>query len=97
MTHSLNCKLTFNTVSGFLLVTSGVRIDPGSGTVDLQRTAVEHLGETCPHLRMGGDESMQTIKGYLLTILCSNQNIDFPSRLLKVLSYKNSRYPFQCH
>lgn len=30
--------------------TSGVWVDPGRGTVDFQRAAVEHLGETGPHL-----------------------------------------------
>lgn len=47
--------MMFNTVSGFLLATSGVGVDPGSGTVDLQRTTVEHLGETCTHLQIAGE------------------------------------------
>lgn len=51
MTHPSPCKLMLVFVSGFLWVTSGVGVDPGSGTVDLQRTAVEHLGETRTHLR----------------------------------------------
>lgn len=31
-------------------LTSGVGVDPGGGAVDLQRTPVEHLGETGSHL-----------------------------------------------
>lgn len=48
------CKINFN--SAFLLVTSGVRVDPRSGTVDLEGTAVEHLGETRTHLETGEEE-----------------------------------------
>lgn len=50
------------TVRGFLLVTSGVGVDPGGGTVDLQRTAVEHLGETRTHLPMGGGHEYMPFK-----------------------------------
>lgn len=49
------CKINFDSV--FLLVTSGVRVDPRSGTVDLEGTAVEHLGETRTHLETGEKES----------------------------------------
>lgn len=60
LNSAFDCELMIATASGFLLFTSGVRIDPRSGTVDLQRTAIEHLGETCSHLRMGEETSEDT-------------------------------------
>lgn len=43
-------------VCAVLCFTSGVGVDPGGGTVDLQRAAVEHLGETGTHLCRRGEE-----------------------------------------
>lgn len=53
-----------NEVFRIQAVTSGVRIDPRGGTVDFQRTAIEHLGETRPHLqKKTGIESNDDLNG----------------------------------